>query len=176
MYQIFVLLLVAVFCVGSSCLLKPRDGIYLLPEGFTGGVIILFDQPDGNNRSVENGRYVYEIPLGGVLKVSDIPSTGLVDMEYFFVGKTGDRKQIQYLHVTGETSIQGLPQNKFGNISDSDHANRVFVMNSGGVGSFNTSARRIQFTSFVVSTPKNSDQAHSKLQDRISEIQETFAR
>lgn len=169
-----VLFLTAVVITNVSCALSTRDGIYLLPEGFTGGVVILFDQPDGIVRSVEDGRLVYAIPDEGILKVQGPPRTGLVSKEYYFVSKRGDRKRIRYLQVTGETSPQGLPQSKFGDITQDDHDNTLFVMNAGGFGSFRSPSRTIQYTSFVVSTPQHNSKVYSELQDRIFEIQKTF--
>ena len=44
-------------------------------------------------------------------------------------------------------------------------------MSAGGVGSFNTPSGIVQFTSFIVSTPKNSSGAYKNKETIISEIQ-----
>lgn len=154
-----------------SCAFFPRDGLYLIPEGLNGGVIILYDQRDGRVLDVEDGRYVYRIPANGVLKVKDSAPTGTINRSYYFVTDKGDRSKINYLHITGERSVEGLPQNKFGNISQQEHDNKVFVMSAGGVGSFNTPRGIVQFTSFIISTPKDSSIVYRNMEDRIFDIQ-----
>lgn len=157
-----------------SCSLATRDGIYLIPQGFKGGVVILFDQPNGVVPDVDAGRFVYPIPSNGVLYVQGPPQPGLVNKEFYYISADGKRTRIEELRITGNTSPEGLPQNKFGNISQDDFENKIFVMNTGGFGSFNTPTRIVQFTSFVVSTPKEDSSFYSQLQDQLFEIQREF--
>lgn len=159
-----------------SCSSQTKDGIFLIPQGFKGGVVILFDQPNGIERNVEAGRFVYPIPSNGVLLVKGPPETGLVRKEYYYVSTEGERRRIEQLRVTGDNSPDGLPQNRFGDISEDDFENKVFVMNTGGFGSFNTSTKTVQYTSFVVSTPRENSSFYSQLQDRLFEIQKEFER
>ena len=62
-------LLVALALSTSSCIfLKyPRDGIYLLPKGFTGCVLIYYGVPDGVELQTEGGIWVYNIPAAANL-------------------------------------------------------------------------------------------------------------
>jgi len=165
------LLFVGILFSSSSCSLIPTDGVYLLPEGFRGGVVILFDQPYGIRTETEGGRYVYLIPDDGVLRATNSPPTGIIGRDYYFVAAGGQRMKIDYLRITGDRSVQGFPQNKFGNITQHQHDNKIYIMNAGGIGSFNTPNGTVQFTSFIVSTPKDSAQAYREMENRISEIQ-----
>ena len=67
-----------------------------------------------------------------------------------------------------------MPQNKHGNITQDEYENTVFVMNSGGLGSFNTKNGVVQYTSFIVGAPKDGDRLYDKKQKRISEIHRQF--
>jgi hypothetical protein len=162
--------------LNSGCFLNhPRNGIYLIPKGYTGDVIIFFNQPDGVTPEVENGLYVYKIPEDGVLKVKSKGITGIVNLSYFYVNESNERQKIEYLRITGSTDMNGKPKDKFdGQINQNEYKNSIFVMNTGGLGSFNTKNGVIQFTNFIVGTPKDSEQLYDKMQKRISEFQRKF--
>src|SRR5687768_12332838 len=80
----------------------PRNGIYLVPQGFTGPVIILYNQPDGVELRSEAGLYVYEIPNDGILRVKGRGYTGIVNLSYFYVDSEGNRRPLRYLQITGD--------------------------------------------------------------------------
>ncbi len=162
--------------LNSSCSVKtnPTDGIYLIPKDYTGDVIIFFNQPDGVIPEVENGLYVYKIPEDGILKVKTSGVTGVVDKSYYYVDENNERRKIEYLRVTGDRDPSGKAQNKFGDITQSEYENALFVMNTGGLGSFNTKNVVIQYTSFIVGTPKDSDRLYDKMQRRISSLHRQF--
>lgn len=68
----------------SACITNPREGeLYNLPEGFTGIVIIIYDQEDGAEKEyydpdTQDGikMRVYNIPESGVLKTKFAPNYG----------------------------------------------------------------------------------------------------
>lgn len=162
--------------VNSSCSLKstPSNGIYLIPKGYTGDVIILFNQPDGVIPEVENGLYVYKIPNDGILKVQTPGVPGIVSKSYYYIDVSNRRQRIEYLRVTGDRSPTGEPQNKFGNITQDQYDNTVYVMAAGGLGSFNTKKGIIQYTSFIIGTPKDNEHLYDEMQKRISTLQRIF--
>lgn len=168
--------LIILVLLNGSCFLTPRptDGIFLIPQGYTGDVIIFFNQPDGVIPEVEKGLYVYKIPKDGILKVRTQGVTGKVNLAYYYLGKNNERQRIEYLRITGDRSPSGEPQNKFGNINQSEYESGVFVMNAGGLGSFNTKNGVIKYTSFIVGSPKDADQLYDKMQKRISSFQRKF--
>jgi len=153
----------------------PADGIYLLPEGFTGGVVIFFDRPDGVMPEMEDGRYVYEIPRDGILKVRSSTGSRFLRRDYYYLSDDGTRRKVESLRITGDKDVNGQPQKMFGNISPEDYETKIFVTNAGGLGSFNTREGTIQFTSFIVGTPKNSTASYDELQNKITQIQRAFA-
>lgn len=174
--KIFLFGFIITFLLNNSCSLFNRNGIYLIPKGYTGDVIIFFDQLDGVVPEVENNLYVYKIPKDGVLKVKPRGVSGIVNLKYFYVIENNEKREIKYLRVTGDRDPQGKPQNKFGNITQDEYENTVFVMHAGGLGSFNTKNGIVQFTSFIVGTPKDSEQLYDKKQKRISDYHREFLR
>jgi hypothetical protein len=171
--KILQMLLIAFFMLNSSCSpFKPTNGVYLIPEGYIGEVIILFNQPDGIIPEVENGLFVYKIPKDGILKVKTQSVLGAVNLSYFYVSENGNRQKVEYLRITGDTDINGKPKDKFdGQLNQGEYENRVFIMNIGGLGSFNTKNSVVQYTSFLVGTPKESGILYDVMQKRISKIQ-----
>lgn len=168
--------LIVLVLISGSCFLKsnPTDGIYLIPQGYKGDVIIFFNQPDGVLPETENGLYVYKIPEDGVLKVRTQGATGAVNPSYFYLGKNNERQRVEYLRITGAQSPSGEPQNKFGNINQTEYENGVYVMNAGGLGSFNVKTGVVKYTSFVVGAPKDADHLYDKMQKRLSDLQRNF--
>ncbi len=168
--------LIISFSLNSSCWVKsnPTDGIYLVPKGYVGDIIIFFNQSDGVLPEVENGFYVYKIPADGILKVKTSGVKDTVNLSYFYVDKNDERQRVEYLRITGDRNVAGEPQNKFGNITQNDYENRVFVMSAGGLGSFNTQNGAIQYTSFIIGTPKDSEHLYDEMQVRISSFQRKF--
>lgn len=113
----FLLGLIILLLANSSCRSTPTDGIYLIPKGYTGDVIILFNQPHGVIPEIESGYNVYKIPEDGILKVKTKGIRGIVNLSYFYVDKNNERQRIEYLRITGDRNPNGEPQNKFGNIN-----------------------------------------------------------
>jgi hypothetical protein len=55
------------FCV-ASCINRAEPEMHLLPKGFQGYVIIVFNDPNGQDEKYEDDFRVYEIPSNGVLR------------------------------------------------------------------------------------------------------------
>jgi hypothetical protein len=162
-----VLIVVFLFSISCSLMLSAlsnsRDGIYLIPKGYTGEVIIIFDQPDGVAPEVEDGLFVYKIPVDGLLKVKAHRYKGIVSQSYFYVDREGQREQLKYLRITGSDDINGRPKDKFdGQITQDEYENGVFVM------SHEQTASKI--SNFTVGAPKDSNRLYDKMEDRISNI------
>ncbi len=68
--------------------------VHLLPTGFTGPVVILFDQADGAPPHMEGRARVYEIPVSGVLRTQFRANPGGSARKYFYVNVTGQRSSI----------------------------------------------------------------------------------
>jgi len=89
-------ILILFFIISSSCslLATPTKVTYLIPEGFTGGVIILYNQKDGiTPEATENGKIIYRIPKDGFLKVKPTFENKHYKFSYFYVDKNGKKSQ-----------------------------------------------------------------------------------
>ncbi|MDZ7847249.1 MAG: hypothetical protein U5L96_10990 [Owenweeksia sp.] len=65
------------------------DEVYVLPNNFTGAVIILMDYPKGKPEKYDQeGNRVYEIPVNGILKTKFSHEEGYRDVTY--IRQNGD--------------------------------------------------------------------------------------
>lgn len=89
----------------ASCTNIVEGEIHLIPKGYEGPVIIVFDQQNGVPEKYENGSRVYEIPNDGVLRTQFKPQEeGYIPMEklkYYYYDSNG-RNEITYLPTTNE--------------------------------------------------------------------------
>ncbi|MBK9730301.1 MAG: hypothetical protein IPO83_03265 [Chitinophagaceae bacterium] len=85
----------------------PEKSIVLLQEGFTGPVAIIFNQKDGLEPSIEDGKKVYEIPKSGILRTVIETNLRTNGNEYYYVNKNGERTLIKYLLPRGLENVGG---------------------------------------------------------------------
>lgn len=69
---------------------------HLIPDGYVGPVVIVFDDPKGEApKHDEKGGVVYEIPPDGVLRLSTPGlGAGIYDINYFYVRPDGSRREL----------------------------------------------------------------------------------
>ena len=129
---------------------RGEDEIHLLPEGYTGSVFIIFNQPDGQEKGYEDGKRVYIIPPDGILKTQFSPNEGLARVNYYYVN--GKRKELEY---------------KFGKemyeVTDSI---KVYVTaESRGVATGDIDRKKYTFMSYIVSSLGQVDSIYANVSD-----------
>jgi len=168
--QILVLFFIA--SLACSLLAKPTEVAYLIPEGFTGGVTILYNQKDGITPEItKDGKIIYEIPEDGFLKIKNKFERKHHKYEYYFIDDKGNRKEIEYLHPEAYVRDPGDTTSKsFDSITEEERMNQVFVI-SHETKNFTVNKIRVYMQSFILETPKDSLKTYMKNLDRMSEIQ-----
>jgi hypothetical protein len=78
---------------------KVDPEIFLLPDGYSGKVNIVYNQDCGQPEEWEKDSRVYRIPETGILLTQFQDEQGLIDHSYFFVDQTGRRIPIPNLDV-----------------------------------------------------------------------------
>ena len=80
--------------------------VHLIPEGHTGPVVVLFDDPLGDEvRLDEEGAFVYQIRADGVLRVKNSPPrAGFYRKHFYFEAPDGTRTEIP--HRVDEPVVQ----------------------------------------------------------------------
>jgi len=170
---VYIIVLMNIF---SSCQSKTEPEIYLLPDGFTGKVNVVFNQngisvryknlynrdtiftpQKGVTVRYENGRRVYQIPANGILLTQFKDQYGNTDREFYYSDVKGKRKK---LDVFQDHEV------KAGKVQDT---NKVAIFNQ-VIGSYGNA--NIPYQGFEVSSYNNLANAKSSeaFLNRVKEV------
>ena len=78
----------------AGCLGEWPPELYLIPEGYIGPVVVAFEQENGVAPEVSGDTLIYRIPESGVLKTSAELPTGILNVSYAFVDRSGRRSAL----------------------------------------------------------------------------------
>lgn len=132
-----------------SCNQTAEPETYLIPQGFTGRVNIVFNREDGVSAKYEDGRRVYQIPASGILLTQFKDEYGLVDALYFYVDSIGKRKPLPiYRHdYNPDGSIKWI-------IKDSTEVG-VFLSGTSGQYNNKNNTKSVKWQEFAVFSYKS---------------------
>jgi hypothetical protein len=151
------------FLCWVSCNNPGPEIVYLIPKGFTGAVVIIFDQRGAAPAETENGKQVYRIPLNGVLRTQVKPSYRIKGREYFYVDIDGSRSGIPVLLPAGlkdvGTTIDTIDKNR----------NDIYVFGEEMGSTARNQPNYRVFGSFIVSEAKNIEAALGSRDRVVSE-------
>lgn len=126
---------------------KNEDEIHLLPEGYIGLVVILFNQESGAEKEYEGESRLYRIPANGILKTQFEPNDGIAAVKYFIRNKTNPREELRY--ISGQE------------ISEISDPNKVYVINSSREESVGNLDKKKYFSnSYMVARQDQIDSVH----------------
>lgn len=89
-----VLALVALFLGGCK---TAEDEIFVIPENFTGYVIVIFNQPNGQEPVYLDNSRVYVIPPSGILRTKFKPNYGWSSESQFYNGSILSENRLPYV-------------------------------------------------------------------------------
>lgn len=87
------------FLILSSCNQNAEPETYLIPDGFSGKVNIVFNRKDGSPIKYDERRRVYEIPADGILLTQFGTNDGFINRRYFYKSKSGELKLLKNLET-----------------------------------------------------------------------------
>lgn len=109
--------------------------IYLIPEGYRGNVMVVFNQADGQDREYEGRKRVYRIPSTGVLFSKFKDEQGFINEEYYYVSPSGHKKKLGVLDTRDFNEEWTLEKNPHEPPRDS-----LAVFNPGTMGTLGNSS------------------------------------
>jgi hypothetical protein len=148
----------------SACTVRSEQEAFILPAGYIGPVIILYEQQNGARPLQENGRQLIEVPASGLVKLADKHTRRNRSPVYYYRLRDGSLEEIPYLDAWGHD------RRSFENISDDEKDRATFAMNDGGVGHAEIDGRRTSYRSFIVGTPKDRNKHHEMMTERIFQL------
>ena len=78
-----------------SCSDNKTSETYLIPDGYQGKIIVVYDQDKGKDEEFEAHRRLYRIDSNGILLTKFKFKSGSLDEEYYYQKKNGERKIIK---------------------------------------------------------------------------------
>jgi hypothetical protein len=94
---------ITLFCT-VSCINRAEPEMHVLPKGFQGYVIIVFNDPNGQDEKYEDGFRVYEIPSNGILRTKFEFQDGWIangKLKYYY-NSSGVKEEINYINLEKE--------------------------------------------------------------------------
>ena len=90
--------LVATMVLGTGCDLTDGSEVHLLPNDYTGPVVFVFADPNGEETKLTpEGAVLYEVPPSGMLRLkAPAPEAGIYRKRYYYVRPDGTRQEIPY--------------------------------------------------------------------------------
>ena len=173
--KIIVLLLIL---MNLSCLsfAKPKAVAYLMPEGFTGGVIILYNQADGSIPETANdGTVLYRIPKDGLLKLKQSFEENVFRYNFYYIDDKDNLMPIEYVQLAyyvrdpGDTTTKTLDT-----LTEDERNNRIFIINH-RTTTFDIRGEKVYLQNFIIGKPKDADNLLTKLEFRIADIEEELS-
>ena len=86
--------------------------IVVTPQGFTGYVLVVFNQPTGRPPRYAGRQRVYEVPASGVLKTQFAPNYGWTGIPQFFQGTRAATRRLPTCLTLAQVpadAVVGLP-------------------------------------------------------------------
>lgn len=126
-----------------------EEEIIVIPENYTGYVLIIFNQKDGIPIKYEGEKRVYEIPQNGVLKTQFTGNEGWREFpEYYYERITPDNKLASFVEIK-KVPIDTIVG---------------FMGANGTVKKSAESEERIEFVKFYIGTKSQIEQAQQELE------------
>jgi hypothetical protein len=172
--KVFVL---ALLLINVGCTLAKSAKIeYLLPAGFTGGVIVLYNQPDGvAPETLDDGTIRYRIPKDGFLMLNTQEPENIINYSFYYVDDKNNTTRIEYIAPQGSTAGERGGLRSVDTITEEERNSKVFAMNHRGIG-FEENGNKGPLNAFSIGLPKDSRSIYLKTLDKYDEIRERFSK
>ncbi len=141
-FRLFLTMFILSFTT-TSCQNMGESSMYLIPKGFEGNVLVVYNQPDGKDTLYENHTRVYKIDPSGILKTKFIHDRRTQIVNFYSIDENGKRQPIQ------------LISNEFPKIKDSSEVVCVHLVPMNDFDEKRKTQR--YFDIFTIAKPKNID-------------------
>ncbi len=165
-------IILAFVLLSASCstFAKPIKIEYMILTGFTGGVIVLYNQPDGIKPEIlPDGTVRYLIPKDGFLKVNTPEPEAIYDYVFYYVDEKNNQTPIEYIEPHGSTALERGDSRSVDTITEEERNTKVFAMNHRSIG-FEANGNKGPLIAFSVGLPKDSRSIYLKTLDKYDEI------
>lgn len=144
-----------------GCSERAEPEVHLIPEGFTGPVVIIFGDSSATPVRYEGESRVYDIPESGVLRTSSDVNEGVrLESEYFYVDEDGDRTAISQAYGSQQPDGVAIYHRLTGGTECESHSGRVIsqLYIVAEADAPNKLSRTRAFADSVICPPRSSSQ------------------
>jgi len=106
-------LMVITLLLLMSCKEYAESETFLIPNNYTGVIVIVFDQEKGASKEYKDKRRIYHIPKNGVLYTKFSPVNGILDEQFYYINDKGKK-----LDTIKRIVFEKLPKEEFNYILD----------------------------------------------------------
>lgn len=145
--------LVTVLFLFPTCFRRGDDSIRLIPEGFEGPVVIIYDQSDGVPIEYEGRKRLYRIPSDGVLRTQFKPNYGHQVHEFYYLNSEEKRTPVPFVDPWSWSKL------------DTSQGILICFAEEVGMGG-NKQGEEVRFRTFLVG-PANKADSLFKLREKL---------
>ena len=170
------ILAIVLLSLSCSTFAKPTKIEYLMPAEFTGGVLILYNQPDGGKPEITaDGTVRYRIPKDGFLKVNTDEPEAIYNYSFYYIDDKNNVTRIEYIQPQGSTVMERGGLRSEDTLSEEERNSKVFAMNHRSIG-FEANGNKGPLYAFSVGLPKDSNHIYLRTLDKYDEISEQLSK
>lgn len=98
-------LLVAFILLGCN---KGERELVIVPKGFIGYILIVYDQIDGEDIQYKDNKRVYKVPANGILKTKFSANPGWIGIPEFYYGEIAPENKISFSLDLGSVPVDSV--------------------------------------------------------------------
>lgn len=133
-FKSFILIVTTIFL--SNCN-KADESIFVIPSGYSGYIVIFFNQQEGREKEYVENHRLYRIPNNGILKTQFSANNGWSQLPNFYKDTIDTNSLIPFA-----LTLENLDQEEI-------------VAYGGSVGSFMNKNKKINFVEYYVGNKRN---------------------
>jgi hypothetical protein len=157
--------------LSCSMIAQPKAVAYLIPEGYTGDVIVLYKQKDGILPDTsKEGLIEYRIPADGFLKVN-AEEPEVYNYSFYAVNAKNERTRIEYILPEFAPVPKGSGMNSEDMLTEEQRNTGIYAMNHRTIG-FKVNGESVPLYAFSVGYPTKADSYYNKTNFRLSDIRQ----
>jgi hypothetical protein len=136
------------FCYFYIDYQRAEPETFLIPKGFKGKVMVVFEKNNREKLKLEGNRRIYKIPDNGILVTQSKATTGLMNRQFYYIDSLNNRISLKDFRDSKEAKFYG----------------EVGIFYSGTAGVYGNSgdSQSIIFNEFIVSDYKILDSFFTK--------------
>jgi hypothetical protein len=135
--------IVALLCFANLGCTKQASETHLIPDGYTGPVVIVFRDASGVNVDTQKGERTFQLPSSGVLRIKGpAPAAGIAHVAYLYVSGPHGKRELPLQKGNDELQVFGVKGGEIGSLMHTKADGEVITRGPG-----------VEWRSYIVGAP-----------------------